>query len=139
MVSGDLKESGRREVLNYGHTLGHAIERAENYTFRHGYAVAIGMVFAAELARLDGRIDEALVRRHREVLASVGLPTSYTADSWEALRATMSVDKKARGNILRFVVLDASATPAILAGPADELLDEAYRAISGDTGASRSH
>ncbi|HJE59197.1 MAG TPA: 3-dehydroquinate synthase [Nocardiopsis listeri] len=139
VVSGDLKESGRREVLNYGHTLGHAIERAENYTFRHGYAVAIGMVFAAELARLDGRVDEALVRRHRDVLTSVGLPTSYAARSWEALRATMSVDKKARGNTLRFVVLDDLATPAILAGPAPELLDEAYRLISGDTGAPRCH
>ncbi|MBR8741585.1 3-dehydroquinate synthase [Nocardiopsis sp. MG754419] len=139
VVSGDLKESGRREILNYGHTLGHAIERAENYTFRHGYAVAIGMVFAAELARLDGRIDEALVRRHRDVLASVGLPTSYTADSWEALRATMSVDKKARGATLRFVVLDGPATPAILSGPTPALLDEAFRAVAGGPRVPQSH
>ncbi|WP_017604544.1 3-dehydroquinate synthase [Nocardiopsis alkaliphila] len=139
VVSGDLRESGRREILNYGHTLGHAIERAENYTFRHGYAVSVGMVFAAELARLDGRIDADLVRRHRDVLASVGLPTSYTADSWEALRATMSVDKKARGNTLRFVVLDDLASPTILAGPSPELLGEAYRAVSDGSGVPRSH
>ncbi len=52
MVSADLRESGLREILNYGHTLAHAIEKAEDYKFRHGHAVAIGMVYAAELARL---------------------------------------------------------------------------------------
>ncbi|MBQ1083606.1 MULTISPECIES: 3-dehydroquinate synthase [unclassified Nocardiopsis] len=129
VVSGDLKESGRREILNYGHTLGHAIERAENYTFRHGYAVSIGMVFVAELARLDGRIDDELVRRHRSVLTSVGLPVAYAAEAWPELRATMAVDKKARGSTLRFVVLDGLARPAILSGPAPELLDEAYQAV----------
>ncbi|MET9779765.1 3-dehydroquinate synthase [Nocardiopsis alba] len=139
VVSGDLRESGRREILNYGHTLGHAIEKAENYTFRHGYAVSVGMVFAAELAHADGRIDADLVRRHRDVLASVGLPVSYTADSWDDLRSTMSVDKKARGNTLRFVVLDGPARPAILAGPAPELLDEAYRAVSDGFRGPRSH
>ncbi|GAB3695809.1 3-dehydroquinate synthase [Nocardiopsis oceani] len=129
VVSGDLKESGRREILNYGHTLGHAIERAENYTFRHGYAVSIGMVFAAELARLDGRIDDALVRRHRSMLTSVGLPVSYAAEAWAELRTTMAVDKKARGATLRFVVLDGLAKPAILSGPTPELLDAAYQAV----------
>ncbi len=132
VVSSDLRESGRREILNYGHTLGHAIERAENYTFRHGYAIAIGMVFAAELSRLDGRIDEAAVQRHRDILESVGLPVRYRADAWPALRDTMRVDKKARGATLRFVVLDRLAEPAILAGPSDALLAEAYRAV-GDT------
>ncbi|MCY9782893.1 3-dehydroquinate synthase [Nocardiopsis sp. EMB25] len=131
VVSGDLRESGRREILNYGHTLGHAIERAENYTFRHGYAVSIGMVFAAELARLDGRIDSGLVERHRSLLTSVGLPVSYAAEAWPELRAAMSVDKKARGATLRFVVLDALASPTILSAPAPELLDAAYRAVTG--------
>ncbi|TDQ52583.1 3-dehydroquinate synthase [Actinorugispora endophytica] len=131
VVSSDLRESGRREFLNYGHTLGHAIERAENYTFRHGYAVSIGMVFAAELARLDGRIDEATALRHRRVLESVGLPVHYAAEAWPALRDTMRVDKKTRGATLRFVVLDGIAEPAILAGPEAGLLDRAYRAVSG--------
>ncbi|MFC7330266.1 3-dehydroquinate synthase [Marinactinospora rubrisoli] len=130
VVSGDLREAGRREILNYGHTLGHAIERAENYTFRHGYAVAVGMVFAAELSRLSGRIDAALVRRHRDILASVGLPTGYAAQAWPRLRENMRVDKKARGATLRFVVLDALGRPAILAGPSDDLLDAAYRAVA---------
>src|SRR5690606_31829953 len=131
VVSADLRESGRREILNYGHTLGHAIERAENYTFRHGYAISIGMVFAAELARLDGRIDAALVARHRRILESVGLPVRYRADAWPALRDTIRVDKKTRGATLRFVVLDDVAAPAILAGPSDALLAQAYQAVSG--------
>ncbi|MFV2197329.1 3-dehydroquinate synthase [Nocardiopsis sp. LOL_012] len=139
VVSGDLRESGRREILNYGHTLGHAIERAENYTFRHGYAVSIGMVFAAELARLDGRIGSELVERHRRLLSSVGLPVSYAPESWPELRAAMSVDKKARGATLRFVVLDGLAEPAILSGPAPELLEAAYRAVTGDAPAPQSH
>ncbi|WP_067973724.1 3-dehydroquinate synthase [Nocardiopsis trehalosi] len=129
VVSADLRESGRREILNYGHTLGHAVERAERYTFRHGYAVAIGMVFAAELARLDGRIGADLVARHRRILTSVGLPTGYAAAAWPGLRDAMRVDKKARGATLRFVVLDGVARPAILSGPAPELLDAAYREV----------
>ena len=68
VVSGDLREAGRREILNYGHTLGHAIERVEGYQIRHGEAVAIGMVFAAEVARLEGRLDAGTVARHRRVL-----------------------------------------------------------------------
>ncbi|MDE3720240.1 3-dehydroquinate synthase [Nocardiopsis sp. N85] len=139
VVSGDLKESGRREILNYGHTLGHAIERAENYTFRHGYAVSIGMVFAAELARLDGRIDADLVSRHRALLTAVGLPVSYAAPAWPELRAAMSVDKKTRGATLRFVVLDGMAKTAILAGPAPELLDAAYAAVADGAPVPGSH
>jgi 3-dehydroquinate synthase len=74
VVSADLRESGRREILNYGHTLGHAIERVEGYQLRHGEAVAIGMVYAAEVARLMGRLDQVTVGRHRRVLQAVGCP-----------------------------------------------------------------
>ncbi|QXJ25380.1 3-dehydroquinate synthase [Actinomadura graeca] len=129
VVSADLKESGLREILNYGHTLAHAIEKAEDYRFRHGHAVAIGMVYAAELARLAGRLPAALVERHRAVLTSVGLPVSYGAD-WPGLRATMTIDKKARGTTLRFVVLDGLARPGRLEGPAEDLLAAAYREVS---------
>ena len=79
MVSADLNEKGLREILNYGHTLGHAIERVEGYRFKHGDAVAIGMVYVAELARLAGRLDQQTCALHRTVLASVGLPTAYPA------------------------------------------------------------
>ncbi|MEH0938293.1 3-dehydroquinate synthase [Micromonospora psammae] len=130
VVSGDLRESGVREVLNYGHTLAHAIEKVEGYRWRHGHAVAVGTVYAGALARLAGRLDAATAQRHRTVLAALGLPTSYPAEAWPQLLATMRVDKKARGSTLRFVVLDGLARPAILEGPDDELLHAAYREIS---------
>ena len=131
VVSKDLTESGLREILNYGHTFGHAIERVEGYRFRHGDAVAIGMVYVAELARLAGRLDQRTCELHRTVLASVGLPTAYPAGVWPSLREAMGVDKKARGARLRFVVLDALARPSILDGPPEELLQQAYREVSG--------
>ena len=90
------------------------------------------MVFAAELARTTGRIDADLVERHRTILSSVGLPTSYAAEAWPRLRDAMSVDKKARGATLRFVVLDGLAEPSILSGPTDEQLTRAYRAVTHD-------
>ncbi len=130
VVSNDLTEQGPREILNYGHTLGHAIERVEGYRFRHGDAVAIGMVYAAELGRLAGRLDAETAALHRAVLASVGLPTVYRPGAWPGLRAAMGVDKKARGARLRFVVLDGLARPSILDAPSEELLREAYREVS---------
>ncbi len=130
VVSGDLREAGRREILNYGHTLGHAIERVEGYQIRHGEAVAIGMVFAAEVARLDGRLDAGTTARHRRVLKAVGLPTVYRADVWPDLREAMSVDKKARGARLRLVVLDGLARPGTLDAPSEDLLRQAYREVS---------
>jgi 3-dehydroquinate synthase len=130
VVSDDLKESGLREVLNYGHTLGHAIEKVEGYRWRHGQAIAVGMVYVAELARQLGRLDDATANRHRTVLKSLRLPVSYPASAWPELLATMRVDKKARGARLRFVVLDGLAHPSIVEGPADELLEAAYREVS---------
>jgi 3-dehydroquinate synthase len=130
VVSSDLTEQGPREILNYGHTLGHAIERVEEYRFRHGDAVAIGMVYVAELARLAGRLDDATAKLHREVLAGVGLPTNYRPGAWPSLREAMSVDKKVRGARLRLVVLDGLACPGILDGPSEELLRDAYLEVS---------
>ena len=130
VVSADLREAGQREFLNYGHTLGHAIERAEDYTMRHGEAVAIGLVYAAAVGRLAGRLDEPTAARHREILASVGLPVSYRAGAWPRLRAAMALDKKARAARLRVVVLDGLARPGILDGPPEELLERAYAEVS---------
>jgi 3-dehydroquinate synthase len=129
VVSEDLREAGQREFLNYGHTLGHAIERAEGFRFRHGEAVAIGMTYAAELGRLAGRLDERTARRHREVLTAVGLPTRYRSAAWPELRSAMGVDKKVRGSRLRFVVLDGLARPGILSDPAEQLLEQAYQEV----------
>jgi 3-dehydroquinate synthase len=131
VVSADLREAGPREMLNYGHTLGHAIERTEHYRLRHGEAVAIGMVYAAAVARLAGRLDAATANRHRRVLAAVGLPVSYPAGAWPRLREAMAVDKKARGARLRLVVLDGLARPAILDDPPEELLEQAYAEVCG--------
>ncbi len=125
VVSADLRESGRREILNYGHTLGHAIERVEGYRMRHGEAVAIGMVYAAEVARLAGRLDLVTAGRHRRVLKAVGLPTAYRPGLWPELREAMAVDKKARGTRLRMVVLDGLAQP-VLDNPSEALLSSAY-------------
>jgi 3-dehydroquinate synthase len=130
VVSQDLKEAGLREILNYGHTLGHAIERNERYQWRHGAAVSVGMVFAAELGRLAGRLDDGTADRHRAVLESVGLPLTYRADAWPRLLETMRVDKKSRADRLRFVVLDGLAKPSILESPDPGLLVAAYGEVS---------
>jgi 3-dehydroquinate synthase len=142
VVSADLRESTStgsavgRELLNYGHTLGHAIERREGYRWRHGAAVSVGLVYAAELARLAGRLDPETASRHAEILALVGLPTTYAGGAFEELLTTMALDKKTRGSTLRFVILTGLAQPEILAGPSEELLHAAYDRISGETGAS---
>ncbi len=130
VVSQDLRESGLREVLNYGHTLGHAVEKVEGFRRRHGEAVSVGLVYAAELARAAGRLDADAVARHRSVLSAVGLPTSYDRAGWPELLAAMRVDKKARGAMLRFVVLDAIGRPGRLEGPDESLLAEAFERIS---------
>ena len=130
VVSADLREAGLRETLNYGHTLGHAIERAEDYQMRHGEAVSVGMCFAAAVGRLAGRLDAPTAARHRSVLTSVGLPVRYRADAWPELRAAMAVDKKARASKLRLVVLDGLAKPAIMADPPEELLELAFADVS---------
>ena len=130
VVSADLRESGLREMLNYGHTLGHAIEKLERYAFRHGDAVAIGMVFAAEVARLSGHLSDDDVARHKELLSSVGLPIAYRRDAWPELRRAMSLDKKARGARLRMVILDGVGNPVSYDSPPEDLLTQAYQAVA---------
>ena len=131
VVSADLKESGLREILNYGHTLGHAIERNERYQWRHGAAISVGMVFAAELGRLAGRLDELTAQRHRDLLGALGLPLTYRADAWPKLLDAMRIDKKARADRLRFIVLQGLAKPTVLEAPDPQLLAAAYAEVSG--------
>lgn len=130
IVSADYKETGEREYLNYGHTLGHAIEYVERYQWRHGAAISIGLMYAAELGRLSGRLSDEVADRHRTVLELLGLPTSYGAKRWDSLLAVMKRDKKSRGNMLRFVVLDDLARPTILAAPEPSLIFAAYQEIT---------
>lgn len=135
IVADDFREqdtSGAgREVLNYGHTLGHALELVEGYTWRHGTAVSVGMIYAAELARVAGLLDEETARRHRTILEAVGLPSSYRLDAWPHLRDAMGRDKKVRQARLRFVVLDGLARPRVLEDPPEETLAAAYDAVAG--------
>jgi 3-dehydroquinate synthase len=129
VVAADEKESALREILNYGHTLAHAIERRERYRWRHGAAVSVGLVFAAELGRLAGRLDDATADRHRAVLTALGLPVTYDADALPQLLEYMAGDKKNRAGVLRFVVLDGLAKPGRLEGPDPALLVAAYSEI----------
>lgn len=119
-----------REVLNYGHTLAHAIEHTEDYRWRHGDAVSVGLVFAAELARHTGHLSDEVADRHHRVLERVGLPTTYRLDQWPALAAAMTLDKKTRGNELRFVILDGIASPTILRDPNPGALAHAFQRLT---------
>ena len=130
VVGKDFREQGLREFLNYGHTLGHAIELAERYKWRHGAAISIGMVFAAELALLNGRLSAVDVQRHRDIFISLGLPISYPGNKWEQLLSNMRIDKKSRGGNLRFVVLDQIGKPTIMNGVTDEMLFTAFQEIA---------
>ena len=130
VVGEDLREAGLREVLNYGHTLGHAIEHAERYQRRHGAAISIGMLFAAELSRLAGRLSDASAQRHRDILELLGLPTSYRAGAFSQLLSTMQRDKKTRGSMLRFIVLDEIGKPTVLQAPDESLLFAAYQEVA---------
>ena len=96
IVNQDEKEQGKRALLNYGHTLGHAIESVGNYGIKHGEAVAIGLIYAAELAHTLGRIDNDRVLEHRRVIESYDLPTVVPSviDDQDLLSA-MTRDKKA--------------------------------------------
>jgi len=130
IVGDDFRESGLREILNYGHTLGHAIEHAERYQWRHGAAISIGMVFAAELSRMVANLSDEDVERHRRILGGLGLPLDYPQGRWRTLLATMQKDKKARGGVVRFVVLDAPGKPRVLAIPDESVLFAAYQELA---------
>jgi 3-dehydroquinate synthase len=130
VVSTDFKESFAREALNYGHTLGHAIEMHSKYQLRHGESVAIGMVFVAELASARGLIDAPTVALHRDLLTRFGLPITFDRQSWSQLLPLLSLDKKARGKTLRFVVLDGIGSTIRLEDLSSAELDAAYEMIA---------
>jgi 3-dehydroquinate synthase len=130
VVGGDLRETlgtaTGREILNYGHTFGHAVERIENYTWRHGNAVSVGMMFVAHLSHSAGRLDEDTVNRHKAILSGVGLPVTYNRATFDQLHNAMRIDKKSRGSKLRFIVLEQVGKPAILEAPDAALLIAAH-------------
>lgn len=130
VVSSDFKESFAREALNYGHTLGHAIEIDSKYQLRHGEAVSIGLVFAAELALGRKLIDASVVALHRELLSKYNLPITYAREAWAKLLPLLALDKKARGKQLRFVALDSIGSTIRLEDLSSDELDAAYERIS---------
>ena len=130
VVSSDFKESFAREVLNYGHTLGHAIELESKFVLRHGECVAIGMAFMAQLQLSLGLISSDLAQDHLDILKRLGLPTSYKRHAWPALLANMSLDKKARGKSLRFVTITGVGKTDRLENPDEQILFAAYEKVS---------
>ena len=130
VVSEDFKESFAREALNYGHTLGHAIEIYAKYQLRHGEAVSIGLVFAAELAAARGLVTQEELERHRTILMSYGLPITYERQAWQKLAPLLALDKKARGNTIRFVALNGIGTTIRLEDLTSAELDAAYERIT---------
>jgi len=136
VVGEDLTESGLREVLNYGHTYAHAIEKVTGYTWRHGEAVAIGCVFAAEVAHRSGNLSSDALALHRQSLEAVGLPTTFPEGGgrWEDLKAAMMSDKKVRGGRLRLVLLDDVARPVRVQAPSEDVLFKAHEAVTDSTG-----
>ncbi len=130
VVGEDLRESGLREVLNYGHTLGHAIELVERYAWRHGAAVSVGMVFAAELARLAGRLGEAVVDRHRRVLGSLGLPRPTAGTGGRSCWTRCAATRRPAATCCASSCWTAWPARARLEGPDPSLLAAAYAEVS---------
>jgi 3-dehydroquinate synthase len=130
VVSQDFKESFAREALNYGHTLGHAVELDCGYSLRHGECVAIGMAFMANLQFDLGLISRELATDHLQILEGLGLPTSYKRESWAKLLAHMAVDKKSRGSSLRFVTISEIGKTDRLENPDPKTLYAAYEKVS---------
>ena len=130
VVSSDFKESFDREVLNYGHTLGHAIELHCKYDLRHGECVAIGMAFMAELQLSLGLITASLAQQHLDILKNLGLPTTYKLQAWPGLLASMYLDKKSRGKTLRLVTIKGIGITDRLENPDEKILLAAYEKVS---------
>jgi 3-dehydroquinate synthase len=130
VVSVDFKESKQREILNYGHTLGHAVERLENYKLRHGEAVAIGLVFAAELSNVTGYLSSEIVSQHRDLLIKLDLPTTYKKDALPSLLELMASDKKSRGVALRFIGISDIGKPIWLENVTTDQISMAYERIA---------
>lgn len=130
VVSIDFKESFAREALNYGHTLGHAVEIDANYSLRHGECVSIGMAFIAQLQLDLGLISQDLAKDHFKILSDLDLPTSYKRESWPKLLAHMAVDKKSRGKTLRFVTIREIGKTERLENPDPQILYSAFEKVS---------
>jgi 3-dehydroquinate synthase len=130
VVSKDFKESKLREILNYGHTLGHAIEKDSKYKLRHGEAVSIGMVFASELSRELAGLSEDAVQLHRELLQNFNLPINYPRSRWKNLSTLLLMDKKVKQSKVRFIGISKIGKPVWLEDVSSSLLAKVYERIA---------
>lgn len=130
VVSADFKEAGEREILNYGHTLGHAIELVERFQWRHGAAISVGMMFVAQLGLSLGHTPVELLERQERILTSLGLPTTYRGGRFQQLLEAMRRDKKSRAGALRFIALDGIGKPRVITSPSQEIMSAAYGEIT---------
>ena len=130
VVSADFKESFLREILNYGHTLGHAIERHSEYKLRHGEAVAIGMCFVAELAKEKIALPESVVQLHYKILKALDLPVSYDSKAWPELLSFMQIDKKVQDGKIRFVAITEPGNCIRIENVSGSELQRIYERIS---------
>jgi 3-dehydroquinate synthase len=121
VVTEDEKESGRRAILNFGHTIGHALESESAYALLHGEAVSLGMVAALTLGRARGVTDPALIPRTTALLARLGLPVDVKGRINAQVLARIEVDKKRRSDGVKFVFVPRAGEAVIQEVPLDEI------------------
>jgi 3-dehydroquinate synthase len=132
-VAEDERDTGARLVLNYGHTLGHALERLDSFAGRsHGESIAIGMVFAARLAERRELAAPGLGSRTARLLSSLGLDTDGALPNADDVMAAFRLDKKYRGGI-RFVLLEDVGRPVVV----DDVPESEIRSVLEEMGATR--
>jgi 3-dehydroquinate synthase len=129
VVGKDFKENKLREVLNYGHTLGHAIEKDSKYRLRHGEAVSIGMIFAAELSKDLVDLDVDVVDLHRTLSINFKLPVSYPKGRLKYLMNLLVQDKKVKSGKLRFIGISKIGKPVWLEDVSSRTISRVYERI----------
>jgi 3-dehydroquinate synthase len=133
VVEEDERESNRRAILNYGHTIGHALEAATDYgRYLHGEAVAIGMRGAAHIAVDRGLLDPELAARQAALIRGFGLPTDAAGVDRQAVRAAMERDKKAQAGQLGWILPTALGQVTIDRNVDDALVERALDAVLSD-------
>jgi 3-dehydroquinate synthase len=130
VVSSDFRESFEREILNYGHTLGHAIERHSDYKLRHGECVSIGLIYAAHISAHFSGLTTSGVQLHKSTLEALDLPITYSSSAWKELLELMLRDKKSRSS-LRFVTLSEIGKPTRAENPDIKILQDIYESEMG--------
>lgn len=130
VVAKDFRESKLREILNYGHTLGHAIEKDSKFRLRHGEAVSIGMVFAAELSNELVGLSKEVVDLHRVLSSNFKLPIYYPKSRWKSLSALLLKDKKVKQGKVRFIGISKIGKPVWLEDVPSNTLARVYERIT---------